>query len=93
MRYEYWGYIGKRDDGIWEEKRPQDEQPKPIDPNKLSEEFKTKIAMLDFMNDHDKLPCGSYKVRLDFMYDGLKTVAYFLYVEVSSARGEGGNGV
>ena len=74
MAYEYWGYITKRDDGTWEEQRPQDAQPKPIDPNKLSEEFKTKIAMMDFMNDYDELPCGSHKAY----YDGLKFVVYFL---------------
>ena len=84
MAYEYWGHITRHGDGIWEEQRPQDAQPKPIDPNKLSEEFKTKIAMMDFMNDYDELPCGSHKVR----YDGSKTVAYFLFTEVSSARGE-----
>ena len=83
MRYEYWGYITKRDDGTWEEQRPQDKTTKPIDPNKLSEEFKTKIAMMDFMNDNDELPCGSYKAY----YDGLKFVAYFVYIWVSSARG------
>ena len=82
MRYEYCGYITKRDDGIWEEKRPQDEQPKPIDPNKLSEEFKTKIAMMDFMKVGTELPCGSHKVH----YNGLKLLAYFLFTEVSSDR-------
>ena len=82
MRYEYWGYITKRDDGTWEEKRPQDETTKPIDPNKLSEEFKTKIAMMDFMNDNDELPCGSKKIY----FSRLKLLVYFLFTEVSSDR-------
>jgi len=84
MGYEYWGYIAKYDDGTWEEKRCLDGPAKPIDPNKLSEEFKTKIAMLDFMKDYEELPCGSHKAH----YSGLKLLAYFLYVEVSSTREE-----
>ena len=74
MAYEYWGYITRHDDGTWREKQYLDGLTKLIDPNKLSEEFKTKIAMMDFMNDYDELPCGSYKAY----YDGLKFVVYFL---------------
>ena len=83
MAYEYWGYITRHDDGTWREKQYLDGPAKRIDPSQWSEELKTKIAMMDFMNDNDKLPCGSHKVR----YDGLKTVAYFVYIWVSSARG------
>ena len=83
MAYEYWGYITRHDDGTWREKQYLDGPAKLIDPNKLSEEFKTKIAMMDFMNDYDELPCGSHKVH----YNGLKLLAYFLFTEVSSTRG------
>ena len=82
MEYEYRGYIEKHDDGAWTGKQYPHEHSKPIDPCQLLEEFKTKIAMLDFMNDYDKLPCGSHKVH----YNGLKLLAYFLFTEVSSAR-------
>lgn len=82
MAYKYWGYITKHDDGTWKEKRTQDEMSNPIDPCKLSKEFKTKIAMMDFMKDNEELPCGSHKVR----YDELKFIGYFIYILVSSAR-------
>lgn len=83
MEYKYWGYIWKHDDGAWTESQNKDEsQPKPIDPCQLPEEFKTKIAMMDFMNNYDKLPCGSNKIY----FSGFKLLVYFLYIEVSSTR-------
>lgn len=84
MGYKYWGYIAKHGDETWKEKRYPGGPVKPIDPNKLSEEFKTKIAMMDFMKDDERLPCGSHKAHCSY----LGFLAYYLYAEVSSAREE-----
>lgn len=83
MEYEYWGYITRHDDGSWAQRR-LDKTRNHIDPSKLPEEFKTKIAMLDFMEDYDVLPCGSHKA----CYNEPKSVDYYLYIEVSSTREE-----
>jgi len=89
MGYEYWGHTSICGDGRWTLTKIGDNKPEPIDPCQLPEEFKTKIAMLDLMNYFDNLPCGSNKIY----FSRLKLLVYFLFIEVSSAREEGNDGV
>lgn len=84
MKYKCWGHITKYDDGSWAVTKVGDNKPEPIDPCQLPEEFKTKIAMMDLMNAFEELPCGSKKIY----FSRLKLLVYFLFTEVSSARGE-----